>query len=264
LTTSSSQRPAGGSGSFAVANNECGGLLGRTSTTMTSPPINVDLANIIGVTLEYDLFYNHDGNESGRVEVWDGSSWQLIWSDSNSDLNGHQSFDVTAWAAGNPSFQVRFDYQNATQDKWMSVDNVQVIALIDNACSTGLVGPGSAPDGSLGSGPLGGDRVSLTGDVIDVSWDTTTCGASDYNLVYGDLANVSSTSLSGSQCSIGTSGSFSWNGVPSGSLFFLVVGTDGAGTESSWGTDSLGGERGGVVASGECSTAIKDTSGTCP
>ena len=53
-------------------------------------------------------------------------------------------------------------------------------------------------------------------------------------------------------------------GVPAGDLFFLVVGTDGAGTESSWGVDSLPSERNGMIHSGECSTISKEISTSCP
>ena len=59
-------------------------------------------------------------------------------------------------------------------------------------------------------------------------------------------------------------GSYTWSGAPTGDLFFLIVGADGAGTESSWGLDGFGGERGGLAASGECVTSLKDVSGTCP
>jgi hypothetical protein len=75
---------------------------------------------------------------------------------------------------------------------------------------------------------------------------------------------VGSYALLGSECSIGTGGSFTWNGVPPGDLFFLIVGADGAGTESSWGVDGLFGERNGPSASGECGSATKDISGSCP
>ena len=109
-----------------------------------------------------------------------------------------------------------------------------------------------------------GDRLDLTGDSLAINWDAASCGGTGYNLIYGDLANVSSVAIDGSVCSIGASGNFTWNSTPAGSQFFLVVGTDGAGTESSWGFDSLGGERNGLGASGECSTVAKETSGSCP
>ena len=179
--------------------------------------VNVDLANLISVTLEYDAWFNHDGNESASVEVYDGSSWVVLWQDSDIDVNGHQSFDVTAHAAGNANFQVRFDYQNATQDKWFAVDNVRVVALIDVQCATAVAGPPSVPDGSGLTDPLRGERLTATGDTIDVGWDAVGCPATGYNLLYGDLAQVAGYSLLGSECSIGTAGSYTWSGVPSGS-----------------------------------------------
>jgi hypothetical protein len=264
LSSDAAKRPSGGSDSFALADDECGYIFGRTSTTLTSPPVSVTLANMINVTLEYDLWYNHDGDETAKVEVFDGSSWITVWEDANLDVNAHQAIDVTAWAAGNPNFQVRFDYQDATQDKWMAVDNVQVIALVDVQCDTAPAGPAAVPDGGGSSEPLRGARATLSGDSIDVSWDSNSCPAADYNLVYGDLADVATLTTMGGECSLGTSGSFDWTGVPAGNLFFLVVGTDGASTEGSWGRDGNGGERNGMTPSGECATTFKDASQTCP
>jgi len=86
----------------------------------------------------------------------------------------------------------------------------------------------------------------------------------EYNVLYGNLVDVAGSVVSGSECAIGTGGNFSWDGVRGGDLFFLVVGTDGSGTESSWGRDSLLGERNGVTPSGECATVNKDVSGSCP
>ena len=61
-----------------------------------------------------------------------------------------------------------------------------------------------------------------------------------------------------------SAGNFQWTGVPAGNLFFLVVGTDGAGTESGWGFDSNIIERNGTSASGECGVVTKDASNSCP
>ena len=260
LSSAPSKLPLGGSGSFALADNTCD--LGRTSTTLTSPTVDVNLADIASVTLEYDIWYNHDGSESGTVDVYDGSTWVTVWQDSDTDLNGHQSIDVTSHAAGNSTFQVRFDYQDALQDQWFSVDNVEVIVLIDAVCATAPPGPGAVPDGSAGTVPLRGERLSSSGDTIGVTWDTA-CSAADYNLLYGDLAGVGSSTITGSECSLVGSGSHTWTAVPGGDLFFLVVGADGAGTEGSWGIDGYGGERNGLSASGECAVTLKDPSNTC-
>ena len=46
--------------------------------------------------------------------------------DPDKDVNERKVFDVTAYAAGNGAFRVRFNYQNAAWDWWFAVDNVKV------------------------------------------------------------------------------------------------------------------------------------------
>jgi hypothetical protein len=124
--------------------------------------------------------------------------------------------------------------------------------------------PPPVPDGRNGTTPMGAAALSPTGDSIQVDWDVATCGATDYNLLYGDLAGVGSYALGGAVCAIGTGGSFTWSGVPAANVWFLIVATDGAGTEGSWGLDAAGQERHGAAPSGMCGVTIKNTSGTCP
>ena len=124
--------------------------------------------------------------------------------------------------------------------------------------------PPPVPDGTSGTAPLLAGRLDATGTSIRLSWDATTCAASDYNLLYGDLAAVASVSPTGSVCAIGTSGVYDWTGAPASDLWLLIVGTDGAGTESSWGLDGAGQERHGASSSGACGVTLKDTSRTCP
>jgi hypothetical protein len=125
-------------------------------------------------------------------------------------------------------------------------------------------GPAPAPDGRNGTTPLTGERTSLSGDAIRVQWDTASCTAAGYNLVFGDLIGVSTYTLTGSHCAIGTGGVYDWTGVPAGDLYFLVIGHDGVGAESSWGLHSGFGERNGFAPSVECATVAKDPTGSCP
>ena len=263
-SSATTQRPSGGSGFYALAlSQDCDSILPLTSTILDSPAIDLVIPGINSVILEYDIYYDHLDGDDATVEVWDGADWQIVWSDDNADVNTRHSFDVTAYAAGNAAFQVRFNYQEANDDRWFSVDNVDVIVDIYNACGTS-VGPPPAPDGSAGTQPLRGTRMNPAGDTLEVTWDTASCTAADYILLYGDLADVADYTLSGSACALGTDGTFVWNSVPAGSLFFIVTGTDGSGLESSWGADSLIDERNGMFASGECSTVSKDIVTTCP
>ena len=255
LANNGGQRPTGSSGDFMVADALCAPLAPRTSTTIESTPVDLDLPNIIGARLEADVRYGYFNGDDASIEVWDGSQWVVLWTDPNANFNQHLSFDVSTHAVGNSDFRVRFDYQNANADRFFAVDNVDVLADRVVACSTAALGPPSVKETSL--------LASRSGADIDVSWDAASCPATDYNLLYGDLANVGSYTLQGSECSIGTSGSFNWGGVPAGDLYFLVVGADGAGTESSWGRDSGLGERNGAADSGECGVSVKDPTHVC-
>ncbi len=263
-TASGVERPWHGAGFYAMSKSEeCQPLMAETSTSLDSPAIDLAFSGISSVTLEYDdSYYHHDGDDA-TVEVWDGGKWDIIWADSDERSNAHHIVDVTGFAAGNDAFRVRFNYQNAANDKWFSVDEVEVIVDAYNSCAT-AAGPPPAPDGGAGTAPLRGDRLTPAGDAIALTWDASSCTAADYNLLYGDLAGVAGYALSGSRCSLGSGGSYTWSGVPAGDLFFLVVGVDGTGVESSWGMSSLPAERNGMNHSGECSVISKEISAGCP
>ena len=104
--------------------------------------------------------------------------------------------------------------------------------------------------------------VTKNGSGVDLTWDAS-CGASDYNLLFGDLAGVSTYTLQGSVCSLGAGGSFPWNSLPAGDIYFLLVGVDGATTEGSWGVDAGLAERNGNNASNECGILVKDPTNIC-
>jgi hypothetical protein len=239
-----------GAGQYAIANSfDCAQLL---------PALDTSSPTLARVILDFDIFYNYfNGGDTATVEVWDGSQWVVLWTDSNGDFDDALSFDVSAYALGNPNFQIRFNYQGGNGDRWFSVDNVRL--GVDVVCSTAAE-PAPAPSGLGATSPLLATRTPGN-PTIDLTWDAASCGSGDFNLLYGDLSGVSTYSLSGSQCSIGN-GDYAWNSAPSGSVWFLIVGGDGAGTESSWGRSTVG-ERNGLDASGECGAANKNTVATC-
>jgi hypothetical protein len=261
-SSESLQRPSGGGGFYATANQApCGPP--AVDTVLESPSINLDPpGTVLNATMELDLYYRYGtGGDTATVEVWNGTTWNVIWTSPAANVNAHQVFDVTPWAADNPDFRVRFNYVDA--DQWFSVDNISIVIDVDNPCLTAF-GPAPAPNGSGATTPVTASRATVAGDVIDVAWDTASCAAAGYDLIYGNLADVSTWTISGGECSLGTAGSHTWSGVPAGDLFFLVIGNDGAGTESSWGIDSQLGERNGLTPSGQCGTVAKEISGTCP
>ena len=72
-----------------------------------------------------------------------------------------------------------------------------------------------------------------TGD-LSISWDAA-CGAIEHNIVYGPLQDVGTHGYTGQDCAIGIGGTYDTFDPGPGSWFFLVVGTNGAGVEGSYG-----------------------------
>jgi PKD repeat protein len=113
-------------------------------------------------------------------------------------------------------------------------------------------------------------RISvLGGGTLQVTWDATNCGSPGYHLIYGFGSQLTSWTVAGGQCNLGTSGSALWDGSPSPVLdssrflLFLVAADDTGSIEGSWGLTSAGQERGGAQASGTCGFISKSTGGTC-
>jgi hypothetical protein len=126
--------------------------------------------------------------------------------------------------------------------------------------------PPPVPDGSGATSPLAVLQPGPGGTSLRVTWDSVSCGtASEYQLIHGHLSDVASYTLQGAACDIGELGTFVWQDVPPGNLFFLIVSVDPAGCfEGSWGLDSSGDERNGAGASGMCGVTLKDASARCP
>ena len=118
------------------------------------------------------------------------------------------------------------------------------------------------PDGSGGTQPM---KVSKGTGWWTVTWDKDSCPASNYNILWGYLANLPTYTLLNALCAAGTTGTYNWmNPQPDGNLYFLMVGVDSGTTESSWGKDSAGNHRKGSAASGMCTKTIRDNTPACP
>jgi hypothetical protein len=70
---------------------------------------------------------------------------------------------------------------------------------------------------------------------------TPACSASNHHIEYGLIQDISTTSYSGQECAIGTSGAFNSFNPGAGSYYFMVVGDDATGIEGSYGTGFIGG-----------------------
>lgn len=109
--------------------------------------------------------------------------------------------------------------------------------------------------------PPGSVRVAkAAGGGVRVSWDATQCAAPNHDLVWFNLAEMKTYAVAAETCAVGSTGS--WTGAPpAGNVGVLVVGTDGAQTEGTHGTDSDGVER--PSAAQQCGITQKVWFGTC-
>ena len=128
--------------------------------------------------------------------------------------------------------------------------------------------PPPISDGSSVGHPAMTARASA-GDIA-ITWDAA-CAAAGTSLYWGFGSGLPGTpggayTLSGSECGIGGSGTYTWSGGPdpaadpSRLVWWVIVANDGAQTEGSWGRDSSGAERNGTQASGRCGLTSKDAS----
>jgi hypothetical protein len=122
LSTSSTQRPPNSVGNYALTDSDACGSSSTTSTDLTSVVMNA--AGMTNLTLDFDMYYRYYNGDDTSVQVFNGSSWVTVWSDSNQTDQSHKSIDVSAYA--NANFQVRFRFQNAAWDWWFAIDNVVV------------------------------------------------------------------------------------------------------------------------------------------
>jgi len=240
---------------------------------LITPTINLSAA--VTATLQFDQFFRWFSgslNEVADVDVRSaatGGVWvNVLRQQGGSSANpDHKTVDITAQAAGAANAQIRFHYYNAHYEWFWQLDNVRVDYTAASGCNQTICPAAPAvvkpvPDGSYGT-PLRGSRANLTGSTINVSWDVSSCVSTSYHILYGNLASVGSYAIAGSTCGVGTTGSYSWSGVPAGDLWFVVASDDGVSTEGSWGTGTAG-ERGGALASGQCGMSLRNNSGTCP
>lgn len=119
------------------------------------------------------------------------------------------------------------------------------------------------PDGRFGAG-IRVSKVGSSGSSIRLTWDVSTCQAAGYHLIYGELSGVAEYTLDGARCDLGSQGVVNWTTVPTGNIWFVVIGDDGEGTEGSWGQDSGEADRNRSISSGFCGNSLRDNAGTCP
>lgn len=139
----------------------------------------------------------------------------------------------------------------------------------------GTIDPPVVPDGRRAA-PLRVAKLDPSGAALAVAWDSALCaGAVTHELLFGFGSRLPPApggvfALAGAECGVATP--FTWSPSPDASLdptglaWFVVVATNGADTEGSWGADSRGMERSGPAAggaSGACGVLQKSLANTC-
>jgi hypothetical protein len=243
--------PVGGDGSYpALSPGEPHAPPDALWTYTADPPASFYSTNISGV--------ERQGN--GNTLICEGTSGHLF----DVDADGDTVWDYVSPVAGtiirnqgdppggNSVFKTRrypLDFPGFAGRDLTPGDPIE-----------GFDRPYPVPTDSLLVGKSTPDGTSL-----DVDWDAFSCTSMDYNLLYGSLDGVAAMAVDRADCGIGVGGGHVWSPVPSGSLFFVIVGTDETTIyESSWGRSSDGGERNGTKASFLCGTTTKIVSSSCP
>ncbi len=248
--------PVDENGDYELLPGSAHGPAGLAWTYEAAPPASFYATNISGVQrLPNGNTLLCNGPAGNFIEVT--SSGELVWNYVSPVTNSGATTQGTPPVGGNSVFRSpRYapDYAGFTGVDLTPGDPIEQYTR-----------PIPAPDGAGASDPVTAERLTAAGDWVRVEWDVNSCLAAEYNLIYGNLADVDSYAMLGSECAIGVGGSHDWSGVPAGDIYFLVVGTDGTGVyESSWGGDGSGTERSGGRPSGQCGTTSLDVVESCP
>ena len=242
---------------------------------LITPSMNLSTAPIVSVSFDQFFRWFSGGlDEAADVDVRSsatGGSWvNVLHQHGASSANpDHQTVDISSQASRATNVQVRFHDTNGSSEWYWLLDNVRVDTANFQGCDMPVCGAAQpnvarpVPDGLFGT-PMRASRANAAGSSIALTWDNGTCSSADNHVLYGDLSNVASLAPTGAGCDLGTSGSSTWNAVPAGNLWFVVVGDNNATIEGTWGTDGVGGQRGGTTASGFCGATTRNNGTTCP
>ncbi|HEX5042281.1 MAG TPA: fibronectin type III domain-containing protein [Candidatus Polarisedimenticolaceae bacterium] len=98
---------------------------------------------------------------------------------------------------------------------------------------------------------------------IQLGW-ISDCTTTNYHVASGPLSLIASYATSTGVCGLGPDGSYLWQGVPSGNIWFVVIADDGDMTEGSWGLDGDGNHRKGTTPLSWCGFTGRTNAGVCP
>jgi len=129
--------------------------------------------------------------------------------------------------------------------------------------------PPAMPDGDTFGNAVTVTKKTADANEITVSWDYASmtshnCLPQSVNIIHGPLSSISTYADLDSVCSI--NGEYDWDTGSSSNFWFVLVSSDNAGTESSWGNSVISGvtqPRNTTVASGQCGCSSRNNNGAC-
>jgi subtilisin-like proprotein convertase family protein len=258
-------------GPWVAVDSGCAGAGVKMMEELISPVL--DFSGDPTVTLEFDHWFEWSPGSFDEIADVDvrssltGGEWVNVarWTGASTPNPEHVVLDISAQAAGAADVQIRWYYHEAQDEAMWYLDNVLAQHFIpdlcvNESCAAPVSSPPPVPDGSGTTQPVLVDRLASDGSRLAVAWDNQ-CVPVDTKIVYGTLDQVSTHTVSGSVCSV--SSPQTWDAVPAGDVWFVLVSDDGLGVESSWGESSEG-ERNGLADSATCGSTAKDITGSCP
>ncbi|WP_289046292.1 choice-of-anchor J domain-containing protein, partial [uncultured Olleya sp.] len=111
----------------ALVDSDAAGSGTLLQETLTTPVFDASAATTL--FLDFDQYFRNIGSDTGTVEVWDGTAWVAVLTQTASaggfNSPDQQHIDITAYA--NAAMQVRFIYDDASSWAWYwLVDNVLI------------------------------------------------------------------------------------------------------------------------------------------
>lgn len=176
------------SGQFAIFDSDDYSSSGSSeNVALESPSFNTTGYSV--VTLEFDQQFKHGWGGIIYVEVWDGSSWNQVYSvnggsgSSSSFTTNSQSINISTHAANNSSVKVRFRWVG-NYSWWWIIDNVKVFG---SAPCSGMPIPGNTVASSNPVCPTANTTLSISGSAatqtgINFQWQSSTNGSTYSNI----------------------------------------------------------------------------------
>lgn len=175
-------------GQFAIFDSDnysSGG--GSENVALESPSFNTTGSSTI--LLDFDHQFRHGWGGIIYVEVWNGSSWNQVFSinggsgSSTVTTVGSESIDISTYAGNKTGVKVRFRW-TGSYSWWWIVDNVEVYA--PPACS-GTPNPGNTIAGKNPICNTGGSTTlslqnAITGTGVSYQWQSSTNGSTYSNI----------------------------------------------------------------------------------